>query len=35
LAAKILIIFLEHPVIFLGYSISDKNIENVLKAIVK
>ncbi|MDY3059622.1 MAG: SIR2 family protein [Fusobacterium sp.] len=33
LISKILTIFLEYPIIFLGYSIQDKNIQNILKAI--
>lgn len=34
LAAKIITLFVEHPIIFIGYSLSDKNIANILKAIV-
>lgn len=34
LAAKLLSIFLEHPVIFIGYSISDLNIQELLEQII-
>ena len=34
LAAKLLTIFMEYPIIFMGYSISDSNIQNIIKKIV-
>lgn len=33
LIAKLLTIFLEYPIIFIGYSLSDRNVQNILRQI--
>ena len=35
LAAKLLTLFIENPVIFIGYSLDDPNIQSILKSIIK
>lgn len=35
LAAKLMTIFMEYPIIFMGYSVSDANVQKIIKSIVE